>query len=126
MYIHLVVSKIKQKMTYLDTPPRTPPSHHAPSDILLISATVIAGDDTPSYIADVLVSDGVIARIDTPGADSSAYEDDGRDVRVIDAKGYWLTPGFIDMHAHSDLYLLTNRDHEAKISQGCTVSPSHM
>jgi N-acyl-D-amino-acid deacylase len=95
-------------MTYLDTPPLTPPSHHVPSDILFISATVIPGDDTPSYIADVLVSDGIIARIDTPGADT---------------KGFWLTPGFIDMHAHSDLYLLTHPDHEAKITQGCTVSP---
>ncbi len=26
------------------------------------------------------------------------------------------------MHAHSDLYLLTNPSHEAKITQGCTVS----
>ena len=111
-------------MTYLDTPPLTPPSSHTSSDILFVSATVIPGDDTPSYIADVLVSDGLIARIDTPGADCSAYEDDGRDVRVIDAKGYWLTPGFIDMHAHSDLYLLTNPDHEAKITQGCTVCHS--
>jgi N-acyl-D-amino-acid deacylase len=108
-------------MTYLDTPPLTPPSSHTSSDIRFVSANVIPGDDTPSYIADVLVSDGIIARIDTPGADCSAYEDDGRDVRVIDARGYWLTPGFIDMHAHSDLYLLTNPDHEAKITQGCTV-----
>jgi hypothetical protein len=28
------------------------------------------------------------------------------------------------MHAHSDLYLLTNPDHEAKITQGCTVRHS--
>jgi N-acyl-D-amino-acid deacylase len=107
-------------MTYLDTPPRTPPSSHTSSDILFVSATVIPGDDSPSYTSDVLVSDGIIARIDAPGANFSA-DDDGRDVRVIDAKGYWLTPGFIDMHAHSDLYLLTNPDHEAKITQGCTV-----
>lgn len=108
-------------MTYLDTPPLTPPSSHTSTDILFVSATVIPGDDTPSYTADVLISDGIIARIDASGSTSSAYEDDERDVRVIDARGYWLTPGFIDMHAHSDLYLLTNPDHEAKITQGCTV-----
>jgi len=107
-------------MPYLETPPRTPPSSHTSSDILFVSATVIPGDDTPSYTADVLVSDGIISRIDSPGA-AISEEDDGRDVRVIDARGYWLTPGFIDMHAHSDLYLLTNPDHEAKITQGCTV-----
>jgi N-acyl-D-aspartate/D-glutamate deacylase len=110
-------------MSYLDTPPRTPPSSHTPSDILFVQATVIPGDDSPSYTANVLVSDGLVARIDTSG--NTSHQDEGRDIRIIDARGYWLTPGFIDMHAHSDLYLLTHPDHEAKISQGCTVSSPH-
>ena len=32
-----------------------------------------------------------------------------------------LSPGFIDMHAHSDLQLLTHPAHYAKISQGVTT-----
>ena len=32
-----------------------------------------------------------------------------------------LSPGFIDMHAHSDLQLLDAPDHYAKLSQGVTT-----
>ena len=32
-----------------------------------------------------------------------------------------LSPGFVDMHAHSDLQILSTPDHYAKISQGVTT-----
>lgn len=87
--------------------------------ILFSSATVIDGnEDSTPYVADVLVKDEIIAQI----ADPETIQDDT--ARRIDADGYCLSPGFIDMHAHSDLYLLTNPAHEAKITQGCTVSLS--
>ena len=41
--------------------------------------------------------------------------------RTIDASGYVVCPGFIDMHSHSDLRLLTDPAHEAKIRQGVTT-----
>ena len=41
--------------------------------------------------------------------------------RTIDATGLVIAPGFIDMHAHSDLQILTAPDHFAKISQGVTT-----
>ncbi len=40
---------------------------------------------------------------------------------MIDGTGLVLSPGFIDMHAHSDLQLLVNPDHYAKLSQGVTT-----
>lgn len=84
--------------------------------ILFRSATVITGEEVATpFVADVLVKDGLIAQIGDAGAV------DGAGARVIDAQGQFLSPGFIDMHAHSDLYLITNPVHEAKISQGCTV-----
>ena len=43
-------------------------------------------------------------------------------VQRIDCSGLTLCPGFIDLHAHSDLYLLTKPDHLPKVSQGVTVS----
>lgn len=86
------------------------------SDILFLSPTVITGEeDAQPFVADVLVSNGLIAQIGQPG---SIY---APSARQIDAKGDCLAPGFIDMNAHSDLYLLTNATHEAKITQGCTV-----
>lgn len=85
--------------------------------ILFCSPTIITGDeDATPFVSDVLVADGLITEI---GHDLAIP--DG--TRKIDAKGYMLCPGFIDMHAHSDLYLLTHPAHEAKISQGCTVGP---
>lgn len=87
------------------------------TDLLFCTATVVTGDGSVQpFEADVLVSGPLITKIAAPG--SIHHES----ARKINAKGYYLSPGFIDMHAHSDLYLLTNPEHEAKITQGCTVS----
>ncbi|MFD0683555.1 N-acyl-D-amino-acid deacylase family protein [Actinomadura fibrosa] len=73
-------------------------------------ATVVDGTGAPARVADVTVSDGRIAEI---GSNLTGDT-------VIDADGLVLAPGFIDMHAHSDLALLTEPDHLAKVSQGVT------
>jgi N-acyl-D-amino-acid deacylase len=78
---------------------------------LIRAATVVDGTETPRYRADVLLDGGRIASI---GGDGTAD-------RVIDAGGLVLSPGFIDMHAHSDLQILTEPAHLAKISQGVTT-----
>lgn len=41
--------------------------------------------------------------------------------RIIDAKGLIVSPGFIDMHSHSDLALLRDPLSEPKIRQGVTM-----
>jgi N-acyl-D-amino-acid deacylase len=86
--------------------------------MLFRQATIIDGsEDATPYVADLLVSDGLIERIaphiEIPGS-----------CQIIEAKGLVLCPGFIDMHAHSDLHLLTDPSHTPKVSQGCTVSRS--
>src|SRR5207245_8740286 len=35
--------------------------------------------------------------------------------------GLFVCPGFVDMHTHSDLQLLANPAHEAKVHQGVTL-----
>ena len=41
--------------------------------------------------------------------------------RTIDAAKYVVCPGFIDMHSHSDLKMLAEPLHEAKVRQGVTT-----
>ena len=73
-------------------------------------ATVVDGTGAPGYPADVRIADGRVTDIG-PGRTGS---------RVVDAAGLVLAPGFIDMHSHSDLRLLVEPDHVAKVSQGVT------
>ncbi|RBM16077.1 amidohydrolase family protein [Streptomyces sp. PT12] len=81
------------------------------ADLVFRGATVVDGTGTPRFVGDVTVSGG---RIDEIGARRLT----GR--RVVDASGLVLSPGFVDMHAHSDLALLTDPEHVAKVSQGVT------
>lgn len=73
------------------------------------------------YLADVFVADGIIAAIGVDLFQDTPSPGLPTETREVDAEGYVLCPGFIDMHAHSDLYLLTHPSHEPKISQGCTL-----
>ena len=92
--------------------------------ILFKSASVIDGTgQTPAYQADVLVQDGKIHSIKPVDKASEIESQPDDSVRVVDCEnGKWtLSPGFIDMHAHSDLSLLHTPEHLAKITQGVTT-----
>ncbi|OZC84545.1 N-acyl-D-amino-acid deacylase [Rhodococcus sp. 06-418-1B] len=83
--------------------------------LLIRGADVVDGTGSPRVRRDVLVDGGIIAAITEPGVTTGAD-------RVIEAEaGHVLSPGFIDMHAHSDLRLLTDPGHFPKISQGVTT-----
>ncbi|GAA3836425.1 D-aminoacylase [Sphaerisporangium flaviroseum] len=77
-------------------------------------ATVVDGTGAASYAADVTVTGGRIAEILPPGKGGSGTR------RTVDADGLVLAPGFVDMHAHSDLALLSEPGHLVKVSQGVT------
>ncbi|WP_329135907.1 D-aminoacylase [Streptomyces sp. NBC_01476] len=83
-------------------------------ETVIRGARVVDGSGGPSYVADVGLHGGRIAEIRPPGTRLGA-------TRVIDADGLALAPGFIDMHAHSDLALLRDPAHEAKAAQGVTL-----
>lgn len=90
---------------------------------LISNATLVDGTGADRRTADVLLDGAVIAAVVDAGsltAGSLTAASTGAD-RVIDAAGLVLSPGFIDMHAHSDLQLLVNRQHYAKLSQGVTT-----
>lgn len=86
-------------------------------DTVFRDVRVIDGSGGPSYRADVALADGRIAEIhrETDGGPRPSA------ARVVAADGLALSPGFIDMHAHSDLALLRDPSHEAKAAQGVTL-----
>ncbi|MFE1549745.1 amidohydrolase family protein [Streptomyces sp. NPDC058718] len=88
-------------------------------DLVFRDAEVVDGSGGPSYRADVAIDGGRIASIVKEGAAAGCQRPTAR--RVVDAEGLALSPGFIDMHAHSDLALLRDPDHGAKAAQGVTL-----
>ncbi len=87
-------------------------------DLVIRDVRVIDGTGGASYRADIGVREGRIAEIREeragPGPRPTAR-------RTLDAEGLALAPGFIDMHAHSDLALLRDPAHTAKAAQGVTL-----
>ncbi|MFE7762025.1 amidohydrolase family protein [Streptomyces sp. NPDC057438] len=88
-------------------------------DLVFRDAEVVDGSGDPSYRADVVVGDGRITTIVKEAAAAGCQRPRAR--REIDAEGLVLAPGFIDMHAHSDLALLRDPEHTAKVAQGVTL-----
>ncbi len=82
-------------------------------DILITGGTVVDGTGAPGFRADMGIKGKQVAAIGGLG-DSLAE-------RVIDASGLIISPGFIDVHAHSDGALLVDGQHANGIRQGVTT-----
>ena len=82
-------------------------------DVIIRGGHVVDGSGNPWIKADVGISGGRIARIGRLGEAQAS--------RVIDATGQVVTPGFIDMHTHSEYPLLYDGNAQSKIRQGVTT-----
>ncbi|MFC4334259.1 N-acyl-D-amino-acid deacylase family protein [Salininema proteolyticum] len=78
----------------------------------LRSALIVDGTGAEPFRGDLLLEGDEITAVG-PGLDTPPG------ARVVDADGLAASPGFIDMHAHSDTAALEG-DHRAKLAQGCT------
>ena len=83
--------------------------------ILIQGASVVNGSGDKTFIADVAIVGDFIAEIGRIPVTSDSF------TQVINARGLTLTPGFIDMHSHSDLLQMVNPAASAKIRQGITT-----
>jgi N-acyl-D-amino-acid deacylase len=78
----------------------------------LVGGTIVDGSGRPGYEANVTIRGDTIVAIDRTRVIAG---------RSVDVVGLVVCPGFIDMHSHSDLAVLSDPDHLAKVGQGVTL-----
>ncbi len=83
-------------------------------DLILRNGKVVDGTGNPWFYSDLAISDGKIVMMGKISEDMEAAQ-------VIDAEGLVVSPGFIDIHSHSDLSLLVDGLVHGKIRQGITT-----
>lgn len=82
-------------------------------DLLITKGRVVDGGGNPWKWADVAVQGDRIVAVG-PLSGAAAHH-------TLNADGQFVTPGFVDMHTHSDLQPLANPLHECKTRQGVTL-----
>ncbi len=87
-----------------------------PSDLAIINANLVNTFTGEIYKANVFIYDGFIAHVETEDfTEVNAKE-------IIDAKGQYLTPGFIDAHVHIESSLMIPRNFaKAVLPHGTTM-----
>lgn len=83
-------------------------------DLVISNARIVDGTGSPAIPGGVAVSGGKIAALGPEITEATPAS------RHIDAKGHVASPGFIDLHSHSDAEFLVNDRLEAKLLQGVT------
>ncbi len=84
-------------------------------DLLLRDVLVLDGTGAPVFLGAVGIAGRLIVSV------VRDPDPDVRALRTIDGIGRLaVAPGFIDLHAHSDLAVLADHEHLAKVAQGVT------
>jgi N-acyl-D-amino-acid deacylase len=85
-------------------------------DLVIVNGRIVDGSGAAGFDADVAITGDTIARIGPidPG-------DRARARKLIDARGLTVTPGFIDIHTHSDYPLLADGTAQSAVRQGVTT-----
>lgn len=82
-------------------------------DVLILNGKIISGIGNPWFYGDVAIANGKIVKVGRLAGEQAA--------RTIDASDRYVSPGFIDGHSHSDLFLFVEPKAEQKIMQGVTT-----
>ncbi len=87
------------------------------TDLVLRGGLLVDGTGAPARPADVAITGGRISAVGSVGSVGSV----GEAVRTIDVSGRVVAPGFVDLHSHSDVTLLSNPAAPSKVQQGVTT-----
>jgi len=91
---------------------QAPPMNAPTFDVVITNAQIVDGSGGPARTGSIAIKDGKVAAVG---------ELAGTGAQTIDAKGRTVAPGFIDMHSHSDMPLITDGNGQSKIRQGVTT-----
>src|SRR4029077_1240060 len=82
-------------------------------DVVLQGGLIVDGTGSSPFITDIAFADDRVVRIGDCSEHEAALQ--------LDCSGLAVTPGFIDMHSHSDEVLLVLPTADGKIRQGITT-----
>ncbi|MFH2012047.1 MAG: D-aminoacylase [Pseudomonadota bacterium] len=82
-------------------------------DLVISNGNIIDGSGRLPYMGSIGIKGDMILKIE-PGTSLSGE-------RVINVEGMVVSPGFVDIHGHSDYFLLVNPQAESKVRQGVTT-----
>ncbi|MCS7373634.1 MAG: D-aminoacylase [archaeon GB-1845-036] len=82
-------------------------------DVIILNGKIYDGTGNPWFYADIGILNGKIETIGKLKNSNGKY--------IIDALGLAVSPGFIDIHSHSDFTLLVDPRGLSKIHQGVTT-----
>jgi N-acyl-D-amino-acid deacylase len=81
--------------------------------VVIKGGRIIDGSGNPWFLGDVAVDGDRVAKVGELGKHEAE--------RVIEAKGLLVTPGFVDVHTHTDAKFIINPKADSKIRQGVTT-----
>jgi N-acyl-D-amino-acid deacylase len=87
-------------------------------DCLIKNVQILDGSGAEAVPGDIGIKAGRIAALMAGGKSPAGGVSAGR---VIDGTGLTATPGFIDMHSHTDLEFFRDQAPDAKVRQGITT-----
>ncbi len=88
-------------------------------DLVIRNGLIADGSGQQLFSGDIAIKDERIAEISLHDHGGMIPPDTAR--RTIDARGHLVTPGFVDVHGHSDLNILACPLAESKLRQGITT-----
>ncbi|RCW55384.1 amidohydrolase family protein [Halanaerobium sp. ST460_2HS_T2] len=88
-------------------------------DLLIKNAKIIDGTSNPWYYGGLAIKDDKIVSIIR--GDSPEKLKNYEALKTIDAQNKFLSPGFIDVHSHSDFVFFLDSDAQSKLRQGVTT-----
>ena len=89
-------------------------------DIIIRGGTIVDGSGGAPFVGDVGIKDGRIVTV-TPQLTTMGRNLDGSPIRMIDAAGLTVTPGFINMLSWANETLIEDGAGESDIRQGVTL-----